>query len=147
METREQAPEYMRLGYNCAQSVILAFAERLGVAPDVVLRMSSGFGGGMGRTGHTCGAVSGALMVIGLRYGPVSPEDKASKEKTYALVADFHRKFTEIYGATDCTALLGHNLGDPLERQKAQEEGLFKSRCPLFVESAAVIAEELLASQ
>jgi C_GCAxxG_C_C family probable redox protein len=139
MDERELAAEYFQEGYSCSQSVVLAFAEELGVDPEVALRMASGFGGGMGRTGNTCGAVSGAMMVIGLRDGYISPADKENKEKVYHLVARIHQLFREKYGATDCTTLLGHAIGNPVEQQKAREEGLFKTRCPLFVQDAVTI--------
>lgn len=146
MEKHESAADFMHQGYSCSQSVVLAFASELGIAQDVLLRIASGFGGGMGRTGNVCGAVSGAVMVIGLKSGYSSPEDKAGKEKLYDMVAEFHKKFQEIYGAVDCPALLGYNLANPDDRQKARDAGLFKNRCPLFVQDAVKILSTIKTS-
>lgn len=143
MEKHEDAAAFMRQGYSCSQSVVLAFTGELGVAPDVLLRIASAFGGGMGRTGNICGAVTGAMMVIGLQSGFSSPDDKVTKEKVYELVAEFHKKFQEKYGAVDCPALLGYDLANLDERQKAKDAGLFQNRCPLFVQDAVKILSAL----
>mgnify|MGYP000548419695 CR=1 FL=1 len=143
----EQAAAYMRQGWNCSQSVVLAFAEEAGLTREAALRAAAGFGGGVGRTGNLCGAVSGAVMVIGLRHGAVSPEDKAAKEQTYRLVQEFMRRFQERFGALDCPALLGYDLRDPAEAQKARDAGLFYDRCPLFVQGAVAILTEMANNQ
>jgi C_GCAxxG_C_C family probable redox protein len=137
----EKASAYFSQGYSCAQSVLLAFAEELGLAPEVAVKVAGCFGGGMARQGLTCGAVTGALMVIGLRHGSLDPQDKEAKEHVYELARRFMADFETEFGSTSCPGLLGYYIGDLEERAKAQAEGLFASRCPLYVEGAARMLE------
>ena len=83
-------------GYSCSQSVLAAFAPELGLDADAALRVSAAFGGGMGRTGGTCGAVTGALMALGLKYG-ATVADPVAKERTYALTREF---IAQVRGAS-----------------------------------------------
>jgi C_GCAxxG_C_C family probable redox protein len=129
-------------GFSCSQSVLSAFASDLGLELDAALRVSAAFGGGMGRTGRTCGAVTGALMVLGLRYGATRP-DSAAKERTYAMVREFVARFEARHGATACADLLGVNIGTPEGQAAAREANLFKAVCPELVASAATILEEM----
>jgi C_GCAxxG_C_C family probable redox protein len=139
----DKASAYFSQGYSCAQSVLLAFAGELGMPAETAVRTAGSFGGGMGRQGLTCGAVTGALMVVGLRHTALDPQDKAAKEHVYELTRRFMADFEKEFGATSCPGLLGYAIGDPEERAKAQAEGLFASRCPLFVQGAARILEEM----
>jgi C_GCAxxG_C_C family probable redox protein len=129
-------------GFSCSQSVLTAFAPDLGLDADAALRVSAAFGGGMGRTGGTCGAVTGALMVLGLRYGP-TVADKAAKELTYEQARDFIARFEARYGATSCADLLGVNIGMPEGHSAAREANVFKTVCPALVTSAVAILEEM----
>ena len=129
-------------GFSCSQSVLAAFAPELGLDVDAALRVSAAFGGGMGRLGHTCGVVTGALMVLGLHYG-ATVADPAAKELTYAKARDFVAKFEARHGATDCADLLGVNIGTPEGQAAAREANLFKTTCPGLVASAAAILEEI----
>ncbi|APV45416.1 C_GCAxxG_C_C family probable redox protein [Dehalogenimonas formicexedens] len=125
---------------NCAQSVLTAFCEDLGLDKATALKLSRGFGGGMGRTGNTCGAVTGAYMVIGLS------EQKSAREgveAVYTRIQEFNRRFVAVHRTTGCTELLGCDLGTPEGLAKARSEGLFTSLCPNFVASAVKILEEL----
>jgi C_GCAxxG_C_C family probable redox protein len=131
-------------GFSCSQSVLAAFAPELGLDADAALRVSAAFGGGMGRLGHTCGAVTGALMVLGLRYG-ATVADPAAKELTYAKARDFVAKFEARHGATDCADLLGVNIGTPEGQAVAREANLFKTTCPGLVASAAEIVGQMIA--
>jgi C_GCAxxG_C_C family probable redox protein len=144
MSNSETAVEAFRAGYSCSQAVSSAFAPGLGLERDPALRISSGFGGGMGRTGQTCGAVSGALMVIGLQYGSVNPQDKAAKEKVYALVREFVEQFRARNGATLCPELLGYDIGTPEGLRAVHEQGLSATVCTLAVRDAAEILERLV---
>ena len=125
---------------NCAQSVITAFCEDLGLDQATALKLARGFGGGMGRTGKTCGAVSGAYMVLGLR------EQKAAREgveSAYARIQEFNRKFVEKHGSTECTALLGCDLSTPGGLAKARGDGLFTKVCPNLVRDAVELLERI----
>ena len=131
-----------REGFSCSQSVLVAFAPDLGLDADVALRVAAAVGGGMGRTGATCGAVTGALMVLGLKYGATVP-DKAAKELTYAQAREFLARFGARYGATACSALLGADISTAEGYIALQEAGRFKTVCPELVASAAAILEEM----
>lgn len=130
---------------NCSQAVFSTYAPALGLDRETALRVAAAFGGGMGRTGETCGAVSGALMVIGLRYGQPTAEDKGAKEKTYELAREFMNRFAaRNNGCVKCRELLGRDVGSPEDRQAAREQGLFETLCPKFVRDAAEVVEQLI---
>ena len=132
--------------YNCAQAVLVTYAEELGLARDQALKVATGFGGGMGRMGGTCGAVTGAYLVLGLKYGMVDPADQAAKNQTYAAVQAFARQFTARFGALDCRVLLGADLSTPEGFARARDQQLFTQRCALFLEAAASLLDEQLLS-
>jgi C_GCAxxG_C_C family probable redox protein len=95
--------------------------------------------------GDTCGAVTGALMVIGLKYGQTTGEDKAAKEKSYELVREFVKRFrARNRGCIACRELLGADISTPDGMQKIREKQAFTTMCPKFVRDAAEIVEELL---
>ena len=129
-------------GFSCSQSVLAEFAPELGLDADAALRVSAAFGGGMGRTGGTCGAVTGALMALGLKYG-ATVADPVAKERTYALTREFIARFEARHGATACADLLGVNIGTPEGQAAAREANLFKTTCPGLVASAAAILKEM----
>jgi C_GCAxxG_C_C family probable redox protein len=132
-------------GFNCSQSVLVAYAATLGLDRETALRVAAPFGGGMGRTGETCGAASGALMVIGLRHAQPLAEDKDAKEKTYELAREFLNGFAARNdGCVKCRELLGRDIGTPEGLQTAREQGLFETLCPKFVRDAAEIVEQLI---
>jgi C_GCAxxG_C_C family probable redox protein len=131
-------------GFSCSQAVLCAYAPRFGLDRELALRVSGAFGSGMGRTGATCGAVTGALMVIGLKYGKINPEDDEAKEKTYALVQEFVDRFRQRNRSTLCKELLGYDLSTPAGREQARETGISAALCPGFVRDAAEIIEQIL---
>ena len=83
MTHAEKARNYFLDGYNCAQAVLLAFADDFGLEKNTAVMLSSSFGGGMGRLREVCGAVSGMFMVLGLKYGYDSPENNEAKKELY----------------------------------------------------------------
>jgi len=132
-------------GFNCSQAVFSTYAPLLGLDRETALRVAAPFGGGMGRTGETCGAASGALMVLGLKYGQFTAEDKEAKEKMYSLAAEFLNRFAaRNNGCVKCRELLGFDVGNPEDRQSAREQGLFETLCPKLVRDAAELVEQLL---
>jgi C_GCAxxG_C_C family probable redox protein len=131
-------------GCNCAQAVLCAFAEEQGISQESALRLATGFGGGMGRTSGACGALTGAVMVLGLARGMRRPEDAAAKEPTYALVAEFIRRFRQEQGGVDCTELLGLDLGTPDGLAAARKGNLFATKCNDFIRAAVLLVEEML---
>lgn len=98
----------------------------------------------MARTGETCGAVTGAMMVIGLRHAKVRPDDDASRELAYALAHEFMDAFRERNGSLLCRELLGVDVSTPEGMKEIREKDLFATVCPKFVRDAAEIVEEIL---
>jgi C_GCAxxG_C_C family probable redox protein len=146
MDRAETAAEIMRKGLNCSQSVVKAFASELGVPEDAAVKMAASFGGGMGRHGYVCGAVSGAAIVIGSKFGNCDPADTAARDKAYAAVGSLLEKFQAEHGTVLCRELIKFNLRNPEELKRAREQGVFANQCPVFVRSAAKILEEILAT-
>ncbi len=147
MNRPERAEQMFQQGANCAQSVTCAFAEDLGADRGLALRMATGFGGGMGHTGSTCGALTGAVLALGLAFGMKDTADQPAKERTYALVAEAVQRFRERTGAIACPDLLGLDISIPEQLQTARDRNLFKEKCPTFVKIAAEIVEQLLREQ
>ena len=98
----------------------------------------------MARTGNICGAVTGAIMVIGLKCGKAAGGDDAAKERTYALVQEFITKFRAKNGSINCTELLGYNLSIPEEFAQARDNRLFVTKCTALVRDVADILEKIL---
>ena len=116
----------------------------MGLDRERALRVSGAFGGGMARMGDTCGAVTGAFMVIGLKYGKTRAEDDDARDKTYELAGKFVAGFKERHGSIVCRELLGCDLSNPEGLTIAQEKGLFDTLCPQFVRDATEILEDIL---
>jgi C_GCAxxG_C_C family probable redox protein len=134
-------------GFSCSQAVFSAFAPQLGLDRELALKIASAFGGGMARRGETCGAVTGALMVIGLKYGRTDVEDEQAKEQTYALAQRFVQMFTQRHGSIVCQELLDCDISIPQERELAHEQQLFSTLCSRFVQDAAEITAHILGGQ
>jgi len=115
-----------------------------GVDIETALKIAAGFGAGMGRMGGTCGVLTGAFMVIGLKYGKTKAEDDQAKEKTYELVREFAKRFKSRNGTIVCNELLGCDLGTPEGMKLAKEKGAIGTLCPKFVQDAVEILEEML---
>jgi C_GCAxxG_C_C family probable redox protein len=126
--------------------VLGGFAERYQLSKNHATRLGCAFGGGIARSGRMCGAVTGALMVIGLAHGATAAEDQASREKTYAVTKELLRSFQERHGSMVCRELLGVDIGTPEGRESAMRKGLFRTRCPAFVRDAAEIAVMILSA-
>jgi C_GCAxxG_C_C family probable redox protein len=144
MTSVEVAMTLFEEGFNCAQAVFAAHTPNLGLERETALKMAAPFGGGVGRMGEICGAVSGALMALGLRHASIQAEDKQSKEQVYLLSRELANRFgARNNGCIKCRELLGCEIGTPEGLQAAREHGLFETLCPKFVRDAAEIAEQL----
>ena len=143
MNTVDHAVSLFSGECNCAQAVLGAHAEELRVPLELTSRIACGFGGGM-RRADTCGAVTGALMVIGLKHGPVQCGDEEDKDLACRLAADFQQTFASRHGSTICRDLLGCDITTDAGYKHATEDGLFDRRCPEFVRDAAQILRDLL---
>ena len=139
----EQAVEWFRNGLNCSQAVLGSYCRELGLDCELAFKVATGFGGGM-RMAETCGAVTGAFMVLGLKYGNSTAEDKKAKAKTYERIVEYTDRFKARNGSVNCSYLLGCDISTPEGMEKAQENELFSSVCPKMVRDAAEILEEIL---
>jgi C_GCAxxG_C_C family probable redox protein len=144
MSRVQDAVEIFKQGFSCSQAVLAAFSESLGLDREKALRISQSFGGGMASLGMTCGAVTGAMLAIGLKYGRTRPEDDEAKQKTYRLVRELLRRFKDRHGSIVCRDLIGVDLSAPDGHELGAERGVFANLCPGFVADAAQILEEIL---
>jgi len=146
MKNDEKAVLCFRDGYNCAQSVLSVFAPRLGLDRALSLGISRPFGGGIARMQETCGAVNGALMVMGLARGKAPGDEARLKEDMYKIAREFIMRFVSLHGSMKCRDLLGWDISTDEGLQAAKERDLFGTRCEAFVKDAVNILEELLIS-
>ena len=130
----QTASDRFAQGFNCSQSVFTAFASQLGIPNETALKLSAPFGAGMAREGQVCGALIGALMVLGLQHGNVDPE---GKEKTYQISEEFISKFKDRHGTILCRELIGYDISTPAGLQSAREKHLFTTICPVLVKETA----------
>lgn len=146
MSLEEETRSYFARNYNCAQSVFAPLAEKLGFDVKTALKLATPFGGGISHTGHICGALSGALMAIGLAKG-VAGSDRECTYACYALGEELLNRFIELHGDLTCHGLLGLDISDPTGSAQAYEENIFTTLCPIFVSDAVRIAGEILELQ
>ena len=146
MDHKEKALNYFSQKMHCSQSVIAAFAEECGITEAQALKLGSCFGGGM-RKGEVCGAVTGALMVLGLLYGESKVGDAEGRlvsNKVNDLMMD---RFKEKCGSYICNDLLGCDISTDEGKQHCLENKLFTEFCPKMVATAVEVVEEIIASQ
>ena len=143
MKKSEIATEYFKNSFNCSQSVLAAFAPEMGVSAESCMKIACAFGGGMGRQQLTCGAVTAALMVLGLKYGKGLNDENSKKMKTYEMSIAFMNEFKMNHKSINCRELL-NGLDMISDSQKINELQLFETLCPKLVADAVVIAEKLL---
>ncbi len=126
--------------FNCAQTVFSLFSPELGIDEKTALKIASGFGGGMA-CAETCGAVTGAYMVIGMKHGHVTsnPDEKA---RTKMLVRQFNESFKQAHGSLICKQLTGFDISTPEGSAAASEAGVFQNKCPEFIKTACNLLEE-----
>ena len=145
MDHSMYAAELFLGGCNCAQAIVVAFADVTGLDRDFSARMSSSFGGGMGRLREVCGAVSGMLMVAGLLYGYDDPGEKdCNKKAHYALVQELAGKFREEAGSIVCREILKNPPSDPNPTPRTAEF-YAKRPCARLVMLAARILDAYIA--
>jgi len=144
MNKVEYALSCFKGGFNCAQSVFSTYAKQFGLDKELALKISSPFGGGMARMGKTCGAVTGAFMVIGLKHGKTKDDDEEAKQETYRLVNEFVKRFKFRNNTILCKELINCDLSKPDGLLFARENNIFTEICPKFVQDAIEIIEELL---
>ncbi len=138
----ETAKKYFEQKFHCSQAVLTAFANDLGLSEEQALKLGGCFGGGMCK-GEVCGACTGALMALGLKYGQSDISDIESRAKTNELTVKFLDMFKEKNGSYICRELLSCDLSTPEGKQYALEHSLFTTLCPKLVESAVIIVKNL----
>ncbi|MCX8130936.1 MAG: C-GCAxxG-C-C family protein [Clostridia bacterium] len=143
MGRAENAVEYFSKGFNCSQAVLSAYCEEFGLDMDTAMKVSCAFGSGM-KMGETCGAVTGALMVIGLKFGQAKENDWESKEKTYAMVREFIKRYKEINNSVICRELLNCDISTEEGMKEAREKEYFRCICPRLVSDAVKTLESML---
>lgn len=140
-----KAMAFFKEGYNCAQSVFLAFADKYPVEPKLALKLSSSFGGGMGRLREVCGAVSGMFMVAGLLYGYDSPTAYEEKKEHYERIQELAHEFSGLNGSIVCRELLGLSQKEDAPTPEKRTDAYYKKRpCEQLVGMAAAIMEKYI---
>lgn len=140
----ERATKRFLEDYNCAQSVLSTFGPELGLDYNICFKIACPFGAGIARKQEICGAVTGAIMVLGLKYGRGEEDGQITKEKNYQIVLEFISKFEERNNTINCFKLLGYDMNTEEGRKIINEQDLFHTVCVNFVKDAVEIIDELL---
>ena len=143
MNRIEKSVELFNSGFLCSQAVFAAFSKDLGLSEEQALKIGACFGSGM-RKGEVCGACTGALMVLGLKYGHSNADDKESKIKADKVCDKFLDEFKKENGSYLCRELLDCDISTPEVKEHAIENNLFSELCPKMVESASKITEKFI---
>ena len=146
MDHKEKALNYFSQKMHCSQSVIAAFAEECGITEAQALKLGSCFGGGM-RKGEVCGAVTGALIVLGLLYGQYAVDDSEGRLVSIKVNDLMMDRFKEKCGSYICNDLLGCDITSTEGHKYCLDNNLFTEFCPKMVAAAVEIVEEIIASQ
>lgn len=148
MNRGELAYDYFVSGYNCSQSVALAFSDVLGIEKDALARLSSGFGGGMGRMREVCGCFSGLVMVLSQVYGYSDPKANAEKKALYEKIRAAAEKFREDNGSIICKELLGLEKPEKSAQPEARTAEYYQKRpCPMLCKYAAELTEAMISEK
>lgn len=142
-EPIQLAAQYFEKGYSCAQSLLCAFSGLTGMDEATAIRIASPFGGGIARQGETCGAVTGALLVLGLKFGPQAGENN---DRAYNIAQEFLRRFREQHTSLQCKQLIHFDISQPQELQAAREAQVFHTTCPKLVRSAAEMVDSMFST-
>jgi C_GCAxxG_C_C family probable redox protein len=129
---------------NCSQAIAVAFADSVNFDEDAAMNAARGFGGGIGSHGKTCGAVTGAVMVLGIHAARLAPDEKQAKAKAYELAQAFTKRFAELHGTIECRDLIGLDLSTEEGQKLNSEKKVTRGLCPNFVQTAAEIVDEML---
>lgn len=145
MKRSERAKELFLSGYNCSQAVFAAFSDEFAIDEKQAFIMASGFGGGMGRLREVCGAFSGIVMVLSLKYGDYEVSDNKKKAELYSRIQELAAAYEKENGSIICKELLGQGKSGSIPEERTDQ--YYKKRpCAELVESAARLLEEYLAS-
>lgn len=137
-----QIAELFRQGIDCGQVVLDAFSEELCLTQDEAYRIASAFGGGLGK-GETCGAVAGAMIALGMRFGFNAENASVRKEIMNGKRAAYAERFCASHGCLNCKGLLGYDISVPEELEAVLDKGLMFSLCPRLVKDSIEITRAL----
>ena len=137
----DQASKLHEEGFNCSESVLLLTASEWGIRNKIFPRIATGFGGGMGRKGYICGALSGGVIALGARYGRDRGADTAARDKTYTLVRELFKKFEDEFGSVNCRELTGCDLTTSEGRERLKK--LHEEKCAKYISRTAELVLEL----
>ena len=144
MDYVEKVKNFFLEEFNCAQAVLSTFGPDSGLDYNICFRIATPFGAGFARRQETCGAVTGALMVLGLKYGRGTEDDINVRNKNYEIVNEFIRRFEVKHGSVKCSELLGHDMNTEEGKRIIEEKNLYETLCVGYVKDAAEILEELM---
>ncbi len=144
MNETDRAVTNFQEGMNCCQAIITVYGPQLGLDRNTALLIGTGFGGGIARMGEICGAVSGSVMVLGLKYGTSNLDEADAKEQTIEHIVEFMNRFKARHGSLKCKDLIGCDMSTPEGRELAHEKNCFQTLCPGFVRTAAEFLEKML---
>ena len=148
MKTRDEAiglaEAYAEEGFLCSEAVLWALSDALGIDSELIPRIATGFGAGMGRTSHVCGAAAGAVMGLGLRFGRSEIEEHPEGRRPYWYATEFMDRFREQRGATTCAGLTGLDLSQPGANDAYNERRLWETLCRDLIGEAAALAYDIL---
>lgn len=136
--------ELFAKGHNCAQSVFVPIAVDSDVDEATAFKIMAPYGGGLAKTDNLCGAVTGGITAIGLHYGHTEAGDAETKQKCNEATQRFLNAFKEKHQHINCTPLLGYNLSNSDDASKAAQSGVFNAKCPVYVESAYLLAKDII---
>jgi len=142
----EKASSLFLKGYNCSQAVLLTMFDHWGGNNELVPKIATGFGGGIGRCGSVCGALTGGVMAISTRYGTNEPSVE-KRLQSYELSRKFYEQFKKRNKGVLCKELIGYNLSNHNEHEKATKENIFQKKCAGYVKTAVMILLELTESK
>ncbi len=138
-----EAVKYFKEGYNCAQSVFVPFALNYLKDEKLALKLMSPFGGGVSNTDNICGAVSGGLAALGLKFGHSEADDLEGKMAAKKTAQEFMLAFEKEHGSISCSTLIGYNLSQSYQQEKAKKAGVFDTICPKLVETAEKLVSQI----
>ncbi len=144
MSDTDKAVATFKEGFSCSQAILSTYGTRYGISRDLALKISGPFGGGMARMGKTCGAVTGAFMVLGLKFGTNNSSDKDKKENLYDLIKEFVKQFKSLNGSISCRKLLGCSINTAEGINNFKNNDLINTRCAKFVRDSGQILERLI---
>lgn len=146
-KTPDNRPEYAKGRFlksmNCSQAILETYGPSMGLPTETARRVAAPFAGGMGM-GSECGAVTGAFLVIGMKYGKTRDDDSQADNETFRRVAEFVKQFKARHTYITCSELLKVDMGTPEGVKEASKKGLFTSVCPGYVKTAAELLDKIL---